>query len=290
MHLLALGAATAAVTAPDPIHLAAMLASFALALARLTDTARPLWNFVPAKYQPFLIALVAVLPDMATGLGLVHSNLDLANTLVAAVGSFFTAMRGALPAPHYDDLSEQAKAELAKVRGTPRRSVPPSSAATICLFIFGSAFFAGLATTQTGCTDKQAATVLDVASKIVTEAVLRSTQASSIVDSVEAKVDAAEKAGLPADIVKKLRAGIAVLRATNQAALAAVQGGANTVVAADSAFAPFRDAWGLLMVDLTSAGLASSGALKAGPGEVAIGTPLALKSFQELTPPAAPVK
>lgn len=76
------------------IELAALLAGYALALARLLNAAKPLWSWVPEKAQPLLPALITVLPVLASSLGGVETRLDLAEALLLAFGALTTAVRG----------------------------------------------------------------------------------------------------------------------------------------------------------------------------------------------------
>lgn len=286
----------------DPLQIAqvaACVVSYTLALMRLFDTARPIWSvggYLPASWQPPLIALVAVLPDLATGMQNVTTVQDFVNVALAFAVGYVGSLRGALPAKHYEKLSEEGKTQLAKVRGTPRRrpSIPPMPMLMVvgALCIFGgnlvlTSHDAGPRVHQastvgmvTGCSPAAMQTVAKVASVALEEILRRSAQASTVIDMVEAKVDGAQ-AVIPPDVLRKVRQGIAAARAANAAALAAVDGADQTVNAANAAFKPFRDEWGNLMVLLTEAGLAQSGALKAAPGEVAIPAPLALVPFEE---------
>jgi hypothetical protein len=283
----------------DILHIAAIVVSYTLALMRLFDTARPLWSvggYLPASVQPFVIALVAVLPDLATGMSNVKTKQDFANVVLAFAVAFVGSLRGALPASTFKKLPEDARAALARARGTERRrSVPPMPVLFIvgALCIFGGNLFlddpraAGARVHQassvgmlTACSPATMQTVAKVASVALEEILRRSAQASTVIDMVEAKVDGAS-AVIPPDVLRKVRQGIAAARAANAAALAAANGADQTVAAANAAFRPFRDEWGNLMVLLTEAGLAQSGSLKAAPGEVAIPAPLALVPFEE---------
>ncbi len=107
----------------EVLHYSALAAGYALALARLTDTARPLWNFLPVKLQPVMPALLVVLPDLAAGLQHSMSAQDVANSVLASAGAFMISMRGALPAEHFEQLTEGAKKEIAVVRGTASEEV-----------------------------------------------------------------------------------------------------------------------------------------------------------------------
>jgi hypothetical protein len=81
------------------LEFVALLAAYALATARLLNAAKPLWSWVPTKLQPLLPALLSVLPTLAAQLGMVHTKLDLTETLVVALGALMTAVRGQHPVP-----------------------------------------------------------------------------------------------------------------------------------------------------------------------------------------------
>jgi hypothetical protein len=116
------------------IHYAAIAAGYLLALARLTDRARPFWSFLPAKIQPFLPAVLVVLPDLATGLQGVKSVEDVLNVALTAAGAVLIAMRGAVPAAHFEQLSPEAKKEIADVRAkTPPAVSPPTTVLVVIL-------------------------------------------------------------------------------------------------------------------------------------------------------------
>jgi hypothetical protein len=82
-----------------PIEIATLVAAYALALARLLGAARPLYAWLPEKAQPFLPALIAVLPMIASRFELVQTKLDFAEAIVAALGALGTALRGGEPEP-----------------------------------------------------------------------------------------------------------------------------------------------------------------------------------------------
>lgn len=99
------------------VQLAAIVAGYALAFSRLTDAARPLWQWVkPPWLQTLLPALVTVLPDFASALGLVKTKTDFVQAIVVAVGALGFAMRGALPKKVYDRLPPAAKQDLKAAR------------------------------------------------------------------------------------------------------------------------------------------------------------------------------
>ena len=77
-----------------PIEIATIVAAYALALARLLGAARPLYGWLPAKAQPFLPALIVVLPAIASQFSLVQTKLDLVEAIVVALGAVGTALRG----------------------------------------------------------------------------------------------------------------------------------------------------------------------------------------------------
>ena len=82
-----------------PIEIAVLVAAYALALARLLGAARPLYTWLPEKAQPFLPALIAVLPVIASKFELVQTKLDFAEAVVVALGALGTALRGAEQEP-----------------------------------------------------------------------------------------------------------------------------------------------------------------------------------------------
>lgn len=81
------------------LELAALLAGYALAMARLLNAARPLWAWVPVKLQPLLPALVTVLPLLASQLGAATTRLDMTESGILALGALMTAVRGQHPVP-----------------------------------------------------------------------------------------------------------------------------------------------------------------------------------------------
>ncbi len=81
------------------LELAALIAGYALALARLLNAARGLWSWVPTKLPPLLPALVTVLPLLASQLGAATTKLDITESLVLALGALTTAIRGQHPVP-----------------------------------------------------------------------------------------------------------------------------------------------------------------------------------------------
>lgn len=77
------------------IELSAMILGYLIALRRLLGAARPiLFGLLPDKAQPYVAAVLVVLPSLADALGLVQSNLDLAEALLHAATAFFVAVRG----------------------------------------------------------------------------------------------------------------------------------------------------------------------------------------------------
>lgn len=81
------------------LELAALIAGYALAVARLLNAGKLLWSWLPTKLQPLLPALVTVLPLLAAQLGAVTTKLDLVESLVLALGALTTAIRGEHPVP-----------------------------------------------------------------------------------------------------------------------------------------------------------------------------------------------
>lgn len=103
------------------IQLAAIAAGYLLALSRLLDVARPLWHWAPQWLQLALPALVVTLPDFASALGLVKTPVDLMQSIVVAIGTMTTAMRGALPKKVFDKLPPEAQMDLKIARkGKPK--------------------------------------------------------------------------------------------------------------------------------------------------------------------------
>jgi hypothetical protein len=111
-------------TTADLLRYAAIVAGYLLAFARLNDKARPLWQFLPAWAQPVMPALVVVIPDLALGLQKGVSVEDVLASLVTAGGALLIALRGAVPAKHYEQLSSLAKSEIAAVRSKDKE--PPT--------------------------------------------------------------------------------------------------------------------------------------------------------------------
>ncbi len=84
----------------SPIEIATLIAGYSLALCRLLGAAKPLWAWLPAKAQPFLPALIVVLPAIASQFELVQTKLDFAEAFVVALGAIGTALRGGtMPEP-----------------------------------------------------------------------------------------------------------------------------------------------------------------------------------------------
>lgn len=262
----------------DYVALALQVAAVLLAILRLTDTARPLWNFLPPKVQPWVITLMGVGPIVVERLQTqVASALDLVNVAVFAVALFTASMRGAVPAEHYEKLEPEAKQAIARVRGRRGYSVPPASSAMFMLLSLSMIVLAPL--TLTRCNKETAQVVGSVVGSVVEQVLLRAAQTNTVLDQVEAKLDLIGP--LPGDYEKRARTALAASRAAIAAAVAAVEGGQKTVEVANQALAPFRDEWAKLIQILAEAGIADgAGRLKAAPGEIAIAEPLALKPVQ----------
>lgn len=129
------------------------------------------------------------------------------------------------------------------------------------------------------CSPAATQAVVSAASSILSEVLLKSSQASTVLDLVEQRVDALQ---LPPDLDKRVRLGIAACRAANSAALTAVHGVEQTAASANAAFAPFRQEWAALAQVLEQIGiLGADGTFKAEPGQVAIPQPLALRPIGE---------
>lgn len=69
----------------DPVSLAGLIGSGALALTRLLSTAKPVWDKLPPFLQGLVPALVLVLPQIAAASLGVHTSLDLMNLVVLSV-------------------------------------------------------------------------------------------------------------------------------------------------------------------------------------------------------------
>lgn len=82
------------------LEIAALLAGYALALARLLNAGRALWAWVkPTWLQPLLPALVTILPLLATQLGAADTKIAISEALLMAFGALATAVRGEKPVP-----------------------------------------------------------------------------------------------------------------------------------------------------------------------------------------------
>jgi hypothetical protein len=77
------------------IELAALVAGFLMAAARLARVAAPLWNYGPAWVQPLLATLPLLCAELAGKLGAVHTKLDLAEVAIVGVLTLVAAVRGA---------------------------------------------------------------------------------------------------------------------------------------------------------------------------------------------------
>ncbi len=130
------------------IQLAAIVAGYALAVSRLMDAARPLWNWAPPWLQVALPAIVTALPDFAAALGLVKTPVDFAQTIVIALGTILTAMRGALPPKVFERLPLEAKQDLKRAR-KPKSPKPPSSLLiAVSILLTGCGLFGGAASPE----------------------------------------------------------------------------------------------------------------------------------------------
>jgi len=81
------------------IQIAALVAAYVLAAARLFNAARWSWSWLPVKLQPLLPAFIAMAPTFAAQLGLAKTGLDIADASLLALGSLATAVRGQHPVP-----------------------------------------------------------------------------------------------------------------------------------------------------------------------------------------------
>jgi hypothetical protein len=80
------------------IQLAAIIAAYVLALARLFNAGKWAWEFLPKPAQPLLPAFVLLAPTLAEQLAGVKTGLDLAELGLLALGAMTTAIRGTQPA------------------------------------------------------------------------------------------------------------------------------------------------------------------------------------------------
>jgi len=101
----------------DPIQIAALIVALTLAAARLLDSARWAWDWLPTKIQPVFPALVAAAPAAVQLLQGVVDPMSLAVGIVGAVGVLVAAIRGALPKEVYDKLDEKSQDALRVARG-----------------------------------------------------------------------------------------------------------------------------------------------------------------------------
>ncbi len=78
------------------IELAALIAGFLMAVARLARVAAPLWNYGPAWVQPLLATLPLILTEIAGKLGAVTTKLDFAEAAIVGVLTVVAAVRGVM--------------------------------------------------------------------------------------------------------------------------------------------------------------------------------------------------
>jgi hypothetical protein len=78
------------------IELAALIAGFLMAAARLARVAAPLWNYGPTWVQPLLATLPLLLTELGGKLGAVHTKLDFAEVAIVGVLTLVAAVRGAV--------------------------------------------------------------------------------------------------------------------------------------------------------------------------------------------------
>lgn len=78
------------------IELAALVAGFLMAVARLSRVAAPLWNYGPSWVQPLLATLPLVLTELAGKLGAVTTKLDFAEVAMVGVLTLVAAVRGVI--------------------------------------------------------------------------------------------------------------------------------------------------------------------------------------------------
>jgi hypothetical protein len=76
------------------IELAALIAGFLMAVARLARVAAPLWSYGPSWVQPLLATLPLMATELAGKFGAVHTKLDLAEVLLVAGLVVAASVRG----------------------------------------------------------------------------------------------------------------------------------------------------------------------------------------------------
>lgn len=76
------------------LALVATIAAYVVAASRLFNVARPLYAFIPAKYQPLAIALGAGLPQLADALLSAKTGQELVTAVGSAVVAFLVAAKG----------------------------------------------------------------------------------------------------------------------------------------------------------------------------------------------------
>jgi hypothetical protein len=78
------------------IEIAALIAGFVMAIARLARVVAPLWNYGPSWVQPLLTTLPIVLTQLGGALGAVETKLDLTEALLVGALTIAAAVRGAV--------------------------------------------------------------------------------------------------------------------------------------------------------------------------------------------------
>lgn len=81
------------------VDVAAVIGSVALAATRLLTAAAPFWKKLPPVVAAFVPAVVAMLPQLADSMGLVHTEIDLVQNIIVAAALL---MPGAAAAVHKD--------------------------------------------------------------------------------------------------------------------------------------------------------------------------------------------
>lgn len=66
------------------VDIAAVIGSGALSASRLLTSAKPFWEKLPKPVALFVPSVLVMLPQLAQMMGLVHSELDLVNSLILA--------------------------------------------------------------------------------------------------------------------------------------------------------------------------------------------------------------
>lgn len=84
------------------VDIAGYVVAGAMAASRILESTKPFWSVIPPKVATFLPSLVAMLPVLASKMGVAHSELDFVNALIVS---------GALLLPGAGISSSQSKSE-----------------------------------------------------------------------------------------------------------------------------------------------------------------------------------